>query len=153
MTVDERLAQLGLSLPEAAKPLASYVPALQTGHFVYTSGQLPTRGGVLAYEGTIGLDLTEDDGYEAAKIACLNALAAIKTVIDDLDRVAHIVRVNGYVASADGFTDQPTVVNGASDLLLELFGHAGRHTRSAVGVYQLPLGAPVEIDVIAEIRG
>src|SRR5436305_6640886 len=115
MSVDDNLTSLGLSLPQPAKPLASYVPALRTGSYVYTSGQIPTRDGALVYTGTVGLDLTEDQGYDAARIACLNALAAIKAEIGDLDRIVRIVRVTGYVASEDGFTDQPAVVNGASD--------------------------------------
>ena len=151
MTVADQLHALGLSLPDTPRPLASYVPAVRTGNLVYTSGQLPTISGQLTASGLVGLDLNEDQGLEAARVAVLNALAAIASVaaLDDIVRVVH---VTGYVASADGFTDQPAVVNGASDLLLQLFGDAGRHSRAAVGVAILPLGAPVEIDLIVEVK-
>jgi enamine deaminase RidA (YjgF/YER057c/UK114 family) len=153
VTVEDKLASLGLSLPLPAEPVASYVSAVRTGNLIYTSGQIPTRGGVLVYTGTVGLDLNEDEGYDAARVACLNALAAIKSIIGDLNQISRIVHVAGYVTSEDGFTDQPTVINGASDLLIEIFGEAGRHTRTSVGVYQLPLDAPVEVAIIAEMRG
>jgi enamine deaminase RidA (YjgF/YER057c/UK114 family) len=151
VAVEEKLASLGVTLPQPAQPVAAYVSAVKTGNLVYTSGQIPTVDGVLAYTGTVGLDLDEDTAYEAARVACLNALAAIKAEVGDLDRVTRIVHVAGYVTSEDGFTDHPTVVNGASDLLLEIFGEAGRHSRTSVGVYQLPLDAPVEIAIIAEV--
>jgi enamine deaminase RidA (YjgF/YER057c/UK114 family) len=152
VAVEEKLSSLGLSLPQPASPVANYVPAVRTGNLVYTSGQIPTEDGVLAYTGTVGLDLDEDQAYAASRIACLNALAAIKAEIGELDNVTRIVHVAGYVTSEDGFTDQPTVVNGASDLLVDIFGEAGRHSRIAVGVSQLPLDAPVEIAIIAEVR-
>jgi enamine deaminase RidA (YjgF/YER057c/UK114 family) len=153
VTVEDKLSALGVSLPPPAEPVASYVSAVRTGNLIYTSGQIPSRGGVLVYTGTVGLDLNEDEGYDAARVACLNALSAIKSIIGDLDQISRIVHVAGYVTSEDGFTDQPTVINGASDLLVEIFGEAGRHSRTSVGVYQLPLDAPVEVAIIAEIRG
>lgn len=151
MTVSDQLQAIGLTLPDAARPLASYVPAVRTGNLVYTSGQLPTVSGALTSSGLVGLDLDEDQGREAARTATLNALAAIATVAG-LDDVVRVVHVTGYVASADGFTDQPAVIDGASDLLLQLFGEAGKHSRAAVGVAILPLGAPVEIDLIVEVK-
>lgn len=151
MTIEDQLQALGLTLPEAARPLASYVPAVRTGNLVYTSGQLPTVSGALTASGLVGLDLDEEEALLAARTATLNALAAIATVAP-LDDIVRIVHVTGYVASSDGFTDQPAVVDGASDLLLQLFGDAGRHSRAAVGVAILPLGAPVEIDLIVEVK-
>jgi enamine deaminase RidA (YjgF/YER057c/UK114 family) len=151
MTVADRLHALGVSIPDPPPPLASYVPAVRTGNLVYTSGQLPTVSGTLTASGQVGLDLDEDAAYDAARTATLNALAAIASVAS-LEDIVRVVHVTGYVASADGFTDQPTVVNGASDLLLQLFGDAGKHSRAAVGVETLPLGAPVEIDMIVEVK-
>lgn len=151
MTIADRLNALGVSIPDPPPPLASYVPAVRTGNLVYTSGQLPTVSGTLTASGQVGLDLDEDAAYDAARTATLNALAAIASVAS-LDDIVRVVHVTGYVASADGFTDQPTVVNGASDLLLQLFGDAGKHSRAAVGVETLPLGAPVEIDMIVEVK-
>jgi enamine deaminase RidA (YjgF/YER057c/UK114 family) len=151
MSVEEVLRSKGLVLPAVAKPLASYVPAVRTGNLVFTSGQIPSESGELKFRGQVGLDLSQEDGVKAARMACLNALAAVASVAGDLDQVRQIVRVNGYVNSADGFTDQPTVVNGASDLLVELFGERGQHTRCAVGVSELPRNAAVEIDLVVEI--
>lgn len=152
MTVEQSLQSMGLSLPEIPKPVASYVPAVQTGNLVFTSGQIPTQGGKLLHRGSVGDEINEDDAYDDARIAALNALAAIKGVIDDLDRITRVVRVTCYVSSASGFTDQPMVANGASDFFLKLFGDAGQHARSAVGVYQLPLDAPVEVEVVVEVQ-
>jgi enamine deaminase RidA (YjgF/YER057c/UK114 family) len=151
MSVEERLQTLGYSLPDAPRPLATYVPAVRTGNLVYTSGQLPTVSGELTACGQVGLDLQEDEARDAARIATLNALAAIRSVVP-LDDIVRVVHVTGYVASAVGFTDQSVVVNGASDLLVQLFGDAGKHSRAAVGVLSLPLGAPVEIDLIVEVQ-
>lgn len=150
--LEETLQSMGLALPDAPTPLASYVPAVQTGNLIFTSGQVPTQSGSLVSSGRVGLDVTEDEAYDAARIATLNALAAVKSLAGDLNRVRRVVRVTGYVNSADGFTGQPSVVNGASDLLIQLFGDKGRHSRAAVGVYQLPLGASVEIDIVVEIE-
>jgi enamine deaminase RidA (YjgF/YER057c/UK114 family) len=151
MSVEELLKSKGLALPAVAKPLASYVPAVRTGNLVFTSGQIPTESGELKFRGQVGLDLSQDEGVQAARVACLNALAAVASVAGDLDQIKQVVRVNGYVSSAAGFTDQPAVLNGASDLLIELFGERGRHSRCAVGVSELPRDAAVEIDLVVEI--
>lgn len=151
MTVEEKLKTMDLTLPQVAKPVASYVPAVRSGNLVYSSGQLPTKSGELPYRGKVGGEIDEDTAYEAARIAALNALAAIKSVIGDLDKIRRVVRVTGYVSSAMGFNEQPIVVNGASDFLVELFGQAGQHARTAIGVFQLPLDAPVEVELIVEV--
>ncbi|MET8147394.1 RidA family protein [Actinoplanes sp. NPDC049668] len=145
-----RLAELGLTLPTVVPPLASYVPAVQSGNYVYVSGQLPMVDGKLPYVGKVGEDVTVEQGTELARYCALNALAAIDSLVG-LGRLVKIVKVTGFVASADGFTGQPAVVNGASELFGEVLGELGRHARSAVGVIALPLGAPVEVEVIAEI--
>ncbi|MGH2441852.1 MAG: RidA family protein [Chloroflexota bacterium] len=151
MTVEERLRDMGLSLPETPAPLASYVPAVRAGNLVYTSGQIPSRGGSLPWRGSIPRDVTVEEGVDAARQSALNALAAVQGVIGDLDMIRQIVRVTGYVNSAEGFTAQSAVINGASDLLLALFGERGKHSRAAIGVYQLPNDAPVEVDLIVEV--
>jgi enamine deaminase RidA (YjgF/YER057c/UK114 family) len=146
-----RLAELGIRLPPVAAPVASYVPAVRSGSLVYTSGQLPFVDGGLRRTGKVGGSVDEDDAAADAKLATLNALAAIDELVG-LDSVARIVRVVGYVASAEGFSGQPRVVNGASELLGRIFGKAGEHARSAVGVAELPLNAPVEIELTVELR-
>jgi enamine deaminase RidA (YjgF/YER057c/UK114 family) len=146
----ERLRELGVALPEVVAPLASYVPAVQTGNLVYTSGQLPMQGGKLVGTGKVGADVTPDEGSAMARICALNALAAVHALVG-VDAVTRVVKVVGFVASAPGFTGQPGVVNGASELLAEVFGDAGAHARSAVGVAELPLGAPVEVEMIVEV--
>jgi enamine deaminase RidA (YjgF/YER057c/UK114 family) len=151
MSVEDTLQSMGLALPPPARPVASYIPAVRTGNLVYTSGQIPTRDGKLTRRGQVGLEISEDDAYEEARTCTLNALAAIKDLIGSLDSITQVVKVTGYVNSADGFTDQATVVNGASDLLVKLFGDRGRHARAAVGVAELPLDAPVEVDLIVEV--
>jgi enamine deaminase RidA (YjgF/YER057c/UK114 family) len=154
-TPEARLAELGLALPPAAKPLASYVPALRSGDYVYTSGQLPSVDGELVEVGKVGTGADASVSPEAAKAAArvcaLNALAAVRAVVGELSNVVRIVKVVGYVASMPNFTGQPGVVNGASDLLAEVFGDVGVHARSAVGVAVLPLDAPVEIDLVVEV--
>lgn len=150
-TVEGRLAGLGLKLPEVAAPLASYVPALRTGSYVYTSGQLPLVEGKLGVTGKVGAEVTPEEAKELARICALNALAAVKSVVGDLDRVVRVVKVVGFVASASDFTGQPAVVNGASELLGEALGDAGVHARSAVGVAVLPLDAPVEVEIQVEV--
>ncbi|WP_182905286.1 RidA family protein [Microbispora sp. H13382] len=151
-TPEERLAELGLTLPEVVPPLAAYVPAVRTGDYVYTSGQLPLVNGELGVVGKVGAEVSAEEAKEQARICAVNALAAIKALVGDLSQVVRIVKVAGFVASAPGFTGQPQVLNGASELLGEVFGEAGRHARSAVGVAVLPLDAAVEVEVIAEIR-
>ncbi len=150
MSVADRLAELGLALPPVVPPVAAYVPAQVTGNLVYTSGQLPMIGGVLPATGKVGAEVGADEAKEFARVCALNALAAVDDVIGSLDRVTRVVKVVGFVASAPDFTGQPGVVNGASELLGEIFGDAGRHARSAVGVAVLPLDAPVEVELILE---
>ncbi len=152
MSIQDKLASMGLSLPAATRPLGSYVPAVRSGNLVFTSGQGPMRDGQPDLLGRVGQDLTVEQGQEVARRCAMNCLAAVASVTGDLDRVVKIVRVTGYVNSAADFTDQPAVLNGASDFLVELFGEAGKHSRAAVGVYQLPMGIPVEVDLIAEMR-
>ncbi|MFI0764638.1 RidA family protein [Streptomyces sp. NPDC021218] len=149
--VEGRLAGLGLKLPEVAAPLASYMPALRTGSYVYTSGQLPLVEGKLGVTGKVGAEVTPEEAKELARTCALNALAAVKSVVGDLDRVVRVVKVVGFVASASDFTGQPAVVNGASELLGEALGDAGVHARSAVGVAVLPLDAPVEVEIQVEV--
>jgi enamine deaminase RidA (YjgF/YER057c/UK114 family) len=145
-----RLAELGLTLPQVVPPLAAYVPAVQSGNYVYVSGQLPLVDGKLPHVGKLGAEVTVEQGAELARTCALNALAAIESLVG-LGRVVKIVKVTGFVASAEGFTGQPAVINGASQLFGDVLGEIGRHARSAVGVAELPLGAPVEVEVIAEV--
>jgi enamine deaminase RidA (YjgF/YER057c/UK114 family) len=149
-TVEERLAAMGLTVHEVVPPLAAYVPAVVSGRYVYTAGQLPFVDGVLPDTGKVGAEITPERGAELAAICALNAIAAIKSVVS-LEFVVRVVKVTGFVASAPDFTGQPAVVNGASNLLLEAFGELGAHARSAVGVAVLPMDAPVEVELIVEI--
>ncbi len=149
--VEERLQELGLSVPEVAAPVAAYVPAVRDGRYVYTSGQLPLVAGKLAGEGLVGEQVSAEQGYDLARTCALNAIAAVKSQIGDLDKVERVVKVVGFVASAPGFTGQPAVINGASELIAAAFGEAGAHARSAVGVAALPLGAPVEVEMIVAV--
>ncbi|MGO2110555.1 MAG: RidA family protein [Pseudoclavibacter sp.] len=146
--VEERLGQLGLGLPPVAAPVADYIPALDIDGFVYTSGQLPFIEGSLPETGKVGAEVSVDDATEFAQVAILNALAAVKSVIGNLDRVTRVVKVTVFVASATDFTGQPGVANGASELLGAAFGEVGKHVRSAVGVAVLPLDAPVELELV-----
>jgi len=150
MSVAERLSELGLELPAVTKPVAAYVPAVVTGNLVYTSGQLPFVSGALEVTGKVGAEVSAEEAARSARVCALNALAAAESAIGSLDRVTRVVKVLGFVASAPDFTGQPGVVNGASELLGEVFGEPGRHARSAVGVAVLPLDAPVEVEVILE---
>jgi enamine deaminase RidA (YjgF/YER057c/UK114 family) len=152
MSPEEQLRHLGLELPPAPKPVASYVPAVQAGEFLFLSGILPMRDGKPVWTGKLGRELTVEQGVEAARLACLNALAVIKAALGSLDRVARIVRLGGHVASAEGFTQQPAVVNGASDLLVAIFGEAGRHARLALGAFELPLNAAIELELILTVK-
>jgi enamine deaminase RidA (YjgF/YER057c/UK114 family) len=149
--VEARLAAAGHTVPEATTPLAAYVPAVVTGRYVYTSGQLPVVNGELLATGKVGVEIEPEQAAELAARCALNAIAAIKSVIGDLDKVVRVVKVVGFVASDPEFSGQPAVMNGASNLLLEAFGDAGRHARSAVGVAVLPRNAPVEVEVIVEV--
>jgi enamine deaminase RidA (YjgF/YER057c/UK114 family) len=150
-TPEERLAELGLAVPEVAKPVAAYVPALRTGSYVFTSGQLPMRSGELMYTGKVGGEVTPEEATECAQQCALNAIAAVKAEIGDLARVKRIVKVVAFIASTPDFTGQPAIANGASHLFGEVFGEAGVHARSAVGVPVLPLDAPVEVELIVEV--
>jgi enamine deaminase RidA (YjgF/YER057c/UK114 family) len=148
---EQRLTELGLALPEVAKPVAAYVPAVRSGAYVYTSGQLPLVDGELVATGKVGAEVDAERAKELAATCALNALAAVRAEVGDLARVRRVVKVVGFVASAPDFTGQPGVINGASELLGQVFGDAGVHARSAVGVAVLPLDAPVEVEVIVEV--
>jgi len=152
MSATARLAELGLTLPTVAAPVAAYVPTVRTGNLVWTSGQLPFVDGSLPITGKVGAEVEAGRAQELAGTCALNALAAIAAEVGDLDRVRRVVKVVGYVASAPGFFGQPAVINGASELLGQMFGDAGRHARSAVGVAALPLDAPVEVEVVVEVE-
>jgi enamine deaminase RidA (YjgF/YER057c/UK114 family) len=149
--VEDRLASNGITLPEVAIPVAAYIPAVRTGNLVFTSGQLPSISGELIATGLVGSDVDPDTAAECAKQCALNALAAIKSAVGDLDKVVRVVKVVGFVAAAPGFTAIPAVINGASNLFALAFADAGTHARSAVGVAALPLNAPVEVEVIVEV--
>jgi enamine deaminase RidA (YjgF/YER057c/UK114 family) len=152
VSVEARIQELGFELPQAPTPAGSYVPAKISGNLVFTAGQLPLVGGQLMETGKLGKDLEAERGYELAQRCALNALAAIKGVIGDLDRITDIVKVVGFVASTTEFTKQPAVINGASELLMEIFGERGVHARSAVGVPVLPLDSPVEVELIVSFQ-
>jgi enamine deaminase RidA (YjgF/YER057c/UK114 family) len=151
VTPEERLAELGLAVPEVAKPLASYVPAVRSGQHVYTAGQLPLREGELITTGKVGGEVTEEQALECARQCGLNALAAVRAEVGELSAIKRVVKVVVFVASTPDFTGQPAVANGASDLFGEVFGEAGRHARSAVGVAALPRDAPVEVELVVEV--
>ena len=152
MTPEDRVSELGLTLPPVPAPVASYVPAVQTGNLVFTSGQLPLVDGVLEKTGKVGAEVTVDEAHALARICVLNAIAAVKAQVGELSRVRRIVKVVGFVASAPDFSSQPLVVNGASEVLSAVFGDQGVHARSSLGVAVLPLDAPVEIELIVEVE-
>jgi enamine deaminase RidA (YjgF/YER057c/UK114 family) len=151
MSFENRLVELGLTLPSPPKPVATYVPFVQVGSLLFLSGVVPSRNGQIMFCGKLGREYSKEEGYEATKITLLNVLANIRLALGTLDRVKRIVKMTGYVASQDGFLEQPFVINGASDLLVKIFGEAGRHARVAVGVAELPLGVPVELELIVEV--
>jgi enamine deaminase RidA (YjgF/YER057c/UK114 family) len=151
VTASARLAELGIALPPVTAPLAAYIPAVRTGNLVYTSGQLPLESGELIHAGKVGSEVSPEQAKTAARTCALNALAAIEALVG-IDAVSRVVKLVGFVSSAPGFTGQPGVVNGASEVLGEIFGDAGAHARSAVGVAELPLNAPVEVELIVEVR-
>ena len=150
MSVSARLSELGIELPEVAAPLASYVPAVRAGNLVYTAGQLPLQHGNLVRRGKVGADVSAEDAKGLARLCALNVLAAVHALVG-VDAVTRVIKVVGFVASAPGFTGQPGVLNGASELFGEVFGDAGAHARSAVGVSELPLDAPVEVEAVVEV--
>jgi len=152
VNIEKRLEELGIELPETPRPIAAYIPALLSTKYLFVSGQIPIRDGKLIYKGKLGKDLTVEEGYEAAKICAINILSAAKSVIGDLNNIIKVVRIAGYVNSTDSFEEHSKVVNGASDLLVEVFKESGKHVRIAVGVNSLPLGAPVEIEAVFEIE-
>jgi enamine deaminase RidA (YjgF/YER057c/UK114 family) len=151
MTPEEKLAELGLAVPEVAAPVAAYVPAVRSGHHVFTSGQLPMREGTLLATGKVGGEVSQAEAVECARQCALNALAAIRAEVGELSAVKRVVKVVAFVASTPDFTAQPLVANGVSELLGDVFGDLGRHARSAVGVPVLPLDAPVEVELVVEV--
>lgn len=150
--VEEKIKELGFEVPEAPKPLAAYVPALKVKDFVYTAGQLPSVKGELKFKGKVGKDITEEEGRKAAEICALNCLGAIKGIIGDLDKIEQVVKLTAFINSAEGFTAQSKVANGASELIGKIFGDNGKHARSAVGVNELPINAAVEIEMIVKLK-
>lgn len=150
--IEDIIKELGFELPEAPKPLAAYIPALRVDNLVFTAGQLPTVKGELKFKGKLGAELNEDEGRHAAEICALNCLSVIKSAAGGLDKIEQVVKVTVFVNSAAGFTGQPKVANGASELLAKIFGENGKHVRSAIGVNELPLNAPVEIEMIVKIK-
>ena len=151
MRIEQELEKLGFVLP-TPKPVAAYIPAVRVGELVFTAGQGPTVGGVPKFTGKLGRELTEEQGYKAAQLCVVNCLACVKSVIGDLDKVEQVVKLLGFVACVDGFTRQPWVMNGASELLITLYGDRGKHARSAIGTNQLPLDIPVEVEIVVRVR-
>ncbi len=151
MRIEQELEKLGFVLP-TPKPVAAYIPAVRNGDLVFTAGQGPTVDGVPKFTGKLGRDLTEGQGYKAAQLCIVNCLACVKSVIGDLDKVEQVVKLLGFVACVDGFTRQPWVMNGASELLITLYGDRGKHARSAIGTNQLPLDIPVEVEIVVRVR-
>ena len=151
MSIETKLEELGITLPEAPAAVAAYQPWIQTGNLIFTSGQLPFRDGQIAYEGKLGAELSQDDGYQAARQCALNAIAQLKAASGNLDKIQKIVRIEGYVHCADGFRGHPQVLNGASDLVAEIFGEKGKHTRLALGINEMPLNAAVQLAMTAEV--
>lgn len=149
--VEQKIKDLGLELPSSSKPVGAYVAACRTGNLIFTAGQLPVQGGRLLASGKVPADVPMETAFQCAQQALLNALAAVKGVVESLDQVKRIIRVNVFVSSSAGFTEQAKVANGASELLVKIFGDAGRHTRCAVGAFELPLNAPVEVDLVVEV--
>src|SRR5262245_25074452 len=152
MSIEARLRELGITLPPAPAGVGAYVPWIRTGNLIITSGQLPWRDGKLAYTGKLGNDVSIEQGYDAARICAINAIAQFKSAVGDLDRVVQIVRLEGFVHAGPGFHEHPKVLNGASELFLAVFGERGKHARTALGINEMPLNSAVQIAVIAEVR-
>jgi len=152
MNAEEKIKDLGIVIPVAPKPMGAYVLALIANGLIFTSGQGPLLEGVIKYRGKVGRDITQEDGYQAAKLAALNCLSVIRVEIGDLNKICRIIKVTGYVNSAEGFTKQPFVLNGASELLQSVFGENGKHARSAIGVNELPNDISVEVEIIAQLK-
>lgn len=152
MEAERRITELGLEFPSPPKPVAAYVPGVRFGPLIFTSGQLPVRDGKVIFCGKVGADLDTEQGYAAARLCALNALAVIRSMTGDLDRLEQVVKLTGFVNSAPGFTAQPAVLNGASELLVSIFGDRGRHARSAVAANELPLGAAVELELVVAVK-
>ena len=152
MSFEAKLTELGITLPPAPKPVATYIPAVRAGELLFLSGTGPFKDGQIAFAGKLGRDLTVEQGCDAARLTLLHALAMVRQELGTLDRVVRIVRLTGHVASAEGFTQQPAVINGASDLLVQIFGEAGRHARLALGAAELPLNMCIEIELILQVR-
>jgi enamine deaminase RidA (YjgF/YER057c/UK114 family) len=152
MSFEAKLAELGIMLPQAPKPVATYIPAVRAGELLFLSGTGPFKDGAIVYTGKLGKDLTVEQGYAAARLTLLNALAMVRQELGTLDRVTRVVRLTGHVASAEGFTQQPAVLNGASDLLVQIFGEVGRHARLALGAAELPLNMAIELELILQVR-
>lgn len=152
MSFDAKLVELGITLPPAPKPVATYIPAVRAGELLFLSGTGPFKNGRIVFAGKLGKDLTVEQGYDAARLTLLNALAMVRQELGTLDRVVRIVRLTGHVASAEGFTQQPAVINGASDLLVQIFGEAGRHARLALGAAELPLNMCIELELILQVE-
>ena len=150
--IENKLKEMEIEIPDVPKPAASYIPAVQTGNLIFTAGQGCKRDGILIYKGKLGKDLNVKEGYEAAKVSIINCLAILKGHLGDLDRIKKIVKLLGIVASADGFDQQSYVIDGASDFLIEALGEKGKHSRSVIGVNELPFGTPVEIEMIVEVE-
>jgi enamine deaminase RidA (YjgF/YER057c/UK114 family) len=152
MSVEAKLTELGITLPPAPKPVASYIPAVRAGDLLFLSGTGPFKDGKIVFAGKLGKDLTVEQGYEAAKLTLLNALAIAKQELGSLDQIKRVVRMSGHVASAEGFIQQPAVINGASDLLVQIFGETGRHARLALGAAELPLNMCIELELILQVK-
>lgn len=151
MSFEAKVKELGLTIPPAATPAAAYIPAVQSGNLIFVSGQLPSENGQLV-KGILGKDLGVEEGYQAARLCALNCLGAVKSLVGSLDQVARIVKITGFVAAAPEFTDHPKVINGASELMQQLFGEQGMHARAAIGMASLPLGVAVEVEMIVEVK-
>jgi len=151
MSIEDKLTELGITLPKAPAAVAAYQPWIRTGNLIFTSGQLPFRDGEIAFTGKLGAEVSDEDGYQAARQAALNALAQIKSATGDLDKVQKIVRIEGYIHCAEGYRGHPQVLNGASDLIAEIFGDRGQHTRLALGINEMPLNAAVQLAMTVEI--